>query len=521
MPDPIHSPTAPTKHTHPARSLATLAAGPLAALAVYVMFAPGEADADPISPQARATLAAAAWMAVWWIAEAIPLQATALLPLVLFPLAGIATLDAAAAPYARPEIFFFMGGMMLAAAMEHAGLPQRFAVVLLRLAGNSPARIIAALMTATALLSMWVNNTSTTVMMLPIALSVVRILADRQNALSPIQARHFALAATLGIAYAATIGGVGSLFGTAPNIILQATIRTNYNYHLSFAEYAAVGVPVMLILLPAAWVLLTRVVFRVPSSLGPGHAVLDDRLLETTPLSRHEKIVLGVFLLAATLWIFNTPVNRALESLMGRPRPLPEAGVAVLVVLLLFLIPVDLKERRFALSWKTASSIQWGVLVLLGGGFSLAAALRANGVSDQIAALFSQLHGLHPFLIILAAAACVTMVSEVVSNTAVASTFLPIAAAVSIPGLHPFALLFPVAIAASNAFMLPMATPPNALAYATGHPTTRDMRRAGVLLNLTAILTVSTYCTFIAPLVTTFPTLDHPAPEVPPRSVLE
>lgn len=465
-------------------------------------------------------VAVAVWMAIWWITEAVELEATALLPMVLFPALGVMPIKAAAAPYADPTIFFFMGGMMLGAAMERWGLPKRFALHVLLRVGARPGLLVLGAMVATAVTSMWVNNTSTCIMMLPIGMSVVRLM-NRPGAdadAPPPAADNFATAMVLGIAYAATIGGVGTLFGTAPNIILQSTLRNIAGTELSFGQYAAVGIPLMVLFLPVAWLILMWLYPpRPPTHSSPSgdgsdtRRFLLDQLNELGPMRRPERSVLLVLLGAVALWTCMNPLNAAINTALDRDPSAPggatvlsEAGIAILAALVLFLIPARDNAGRptRVLDWPTANGIQWGVLILFGGGLSLAEAMGKAGVNEAIGDLFKNLDGVPPILVILGLTVTTQIVSEVASNTAVATTFLPIAYAGSQAlGVHPFTFMFPVALAASYAFMMPMGTPPNAMAVATGRVRIGQMVRAGLLLNIVAAMLITGLVWFAVPLL--------------------
>lgn len=490
--------------------LVALFAGPAAAVAVWTLVHTGTEPGD-LSAAGRLTLGFAAWMAIWWLSEAVELEATALLPLVAFPAAGLMSMKAAAAPYADPTIFFFMGGMMLGAAMERWGLPRRFALHVLLRVGVKPPLLILGAMTATAIISMWVNNTSTCVMMLPIGMGIIRIIERESHADTDPAVRrgvdNFATAMILGIAYAATIGGVGTLFGTAPNIILQSNIQSLFDAgklteRLTFLEYLKIGVPIMTLYLPAAWLVLIKLFPpTIPASAGAREPI-ERELAALGPMTGPQKVLLAVLALAITAWTAMDPINAALKQATGVDRVLSEPGVAVAAAILLFLLPARTAsgERTRMLDWPTANSIQWGVLVLFGGGLSLAEAMTQTGVNTYLGSVFEGLKGVHPFLIILAVTAVVTFATEVASNTAIATTFLPVAysAAVAL-GMHPYALMLPVTLAASYAYMMPMGTPPNAMAIATGRVRIGQMAKAGIILNVIAILLISTFIYLVVP----------------------
>ncbi len=481
-----------------------LVAGPVAALLIW-KFAPVGTGPGELSEPGRLTLAFAAWMAIWWLSEAVELEATALLPLVLFPAAGLMSMKAAAAPYADPTIFFFMGGMMLGAAMERWGLPRRFALHVLLRVGVKPPLLVLGAMAATAIISMWVNNTSTCVMMLPIGIGIVRIIERETKADTSPEVRkgvdNFATAMILGIAYAATIGGIGTLFGTAPNIILQSNVEKLVDQgllseRLSFAKYALIGMPIMALYLPAAWlVLMWLFPSNLPASAG-ARAPIEKELADLGPMTGAQRVLLVVLSSAVALWVFMGTVNSLLQSLTGVDRVLSEASIGVAAALVLFLLPARTEEgaRTRMLDWPTANTIQWGVLILFGGGLSLAEAMSQTGVNTYLGGIFEGLRGVHPFLIVLAVTALVTFATEIASNTAIATTFLPVAySAAKALDMNPYLLMFPVALAASYAFMMPMGTPPNAMAIATGRVRISQMAKAGILLNVIAILLISSF----------------------------
>lgn len=465
--------------------------GPLAALGVYWWLAStGMADGG------RAAVAVGTLMAVWWVSEAIPVEATSILPMALFPLLGISGMKEACAPYGDPVVFFFMGGMLIGAAMEKWGLPKRFALLVLSGMGGKPAMLVGGVILATGIISMWVNNTSTAVMMLPIALSLWNFVSKHAGADEAKAVRNFGTCLVLGVAYAASIGGVGTLFGSSPNVILTGQLRETLGETLSFVDYARIGVPVMAVMLPVTW--LTLVIFyppRVREIRGLDELVRAERAL-LGPLKRGEWAVLVVFVLAMVGWVLQDPINgwiHAWRGGTGTPKTvLTEAGVAVIAALALFLIPVSLKKHEFVLDWKTGGKIPWGILLLFGGGMSLADVLRRHGVNEMIGERFSHIGDVHPLLVLALVSVVLILITEVASNTAVATTFIPISIAVAPAiGMHPFLLATAVAMAASNGFALPIGTPPNALAYATGRVTMGRFVRAGLVVDLLAALTIT------------------------------
>lgn len=466
--------------------------GPLLALAAWLALTDAAAS-GALSPGGRATAAIAVWMACWWLTEALPLAATALLPVVLFPLSGAAGIAAATAPYANSLIFLFLGGFILGLGLQRWQVHRRLALALLARIGSGPRRLVGGFMLVSAGLSMWLSNTATVIMLLPIGLSVIVLLRERDAAAQP---ENLAPALMLGIAYGASIGGVGTLIGTPPNLVLAGFLRQHYGVDLTMQTWLAIGLPLVVVFLPLAWLLLTRVAFPLPGGAGgAGRAAIVHELRALGALGRGERIALGVFLATATAWVLR-PQLAAWTGLTG----LNDATIAVAGALALFVIPVDRANRVFAMDWATASQVPWEILILFGGGLSLAAAVQANGVDRFIAGAFSGLAGV-PLLGFLAVlAAVVVLLTEITSNTAVTTTLLPVLAATATAlGLPATPVLVALALAASCAFMLPVATPPNAIVFASGQVTVAQMVRAGIGLNLLAIVLVTLVAWLLVP----------------------
>jgi sodium-dependent dicarboxylate transporter 2/3/5 len=480
----------------PGLQIGGLIGGPLLALMVYALLPAQFAGADEASSldhAGRATAAVAVWMATWWMTEAIPLYATALLPLALFPLLGIANMHDAAAPYAHELIYLFMGGFVLALSMQRWSLDRRIALLALQRAGSSPARIVGAFMLVTAILSMWVSNTATAVMMLPIAVGVVELVgesADR-NQESP-----FAVCLLLGIAYSASIGGVGTLIGTPPNLFLASYVSTNLGIEIGFVRWMAIGLPLVAIMLPLTWLLLTRVLYPTRlMSLKGEREYLSRELHGLGPATPGEKVTLTVFGITALAWITRPWLSR-IEILDAHPLSgLTDPGIAILAALALFVIPVERKPWVSTMDWETANRLPWGLLVLFGGGLSLAAAIRANGLGEFLGHSVGSLAGVPSLILILGVVAMMIFLTEITSNTATAAALIPILAGLA-PGLgiEPLLLIVPAAIAASCAFMLPVATPPNAVVFGSGFVPLPQMARAGIWLNLIGIIVITGLC---------------------------
>jgi len=482
-------------------------AGPL--LAVLLLWVLPEQYVGPEgSPVAfgaagRATAAVTAWMAVWWLTEAVEIYATALLPLALFPLSGASSMREAAAPYAHPLIFLFLGGFLLALTMQRWGLHRRLALAVLRRVGDEPAAMIGGFMAVTALFSMWVSNTATAIMMLPVATSVIALVVAPENAGPDTDAderrgQGFAVALMLGIAYAASIGGVATPIGTPPNLFLLSYLKEQQGLDIGFVRWMGVGVPFVVVFLPVTWWLLTRVLYplRVERVAG-GRELLERAHAGLGPVTRPERIVGAVFGATCLLWI-TRPWVVAIP--IGGTKPfagLGDTAIAMSAALLLFVLPsgrVDPDGRaQRMLDWETATGVPWGILLLFGGGLSLAAAIGANGVDDFLGAQVRALGDVPTLWVVLGVVTGIVFLTELTSNTATTATFVPLLAALA-PGfgLDPLMLAVPAALAASCAFMLPVATPPNAIVFGSGWVTMRDMRRAGLWLNVVGIVWITT-----------------------------
>ncbi len=450
-------------------------------------------------------------MVVFWVTEALPIPVTALFPIVLFPLCtwGRITVASATAPYAHQLIFLFLGGFVLALGMQRWGLHRRLALQTILLVGTSPAALVGGFMAAAAFLSMWVSNTATVIMMLPIALSVIELV--RREMLRPSRSPgaategqstnkagsfNFAICLLLGTAYASSIGGIGTLIGTPPNALLAAYLEDQHDIKITFVRWMGVGLPLVVTFVPITWFVLTKLVFPIRETTIPGGRDLIRRELQRQgPMSRAEVSVLVIFVLTATAWITRPLLLELLPRAgAGEPTsgdPITDAGIAIAAAVLLFLIPVDAKRGVFLLSWKDVAKLPWGILILFGGGLSLASALKSAGVATFIGQGVSGLEHPPTVLLILIVTATIVFLTELTSNTATTATFLPILGAVSIGlGLNPLVLTVPAAIAASCAFMMPVATPPNAIVFSSGEITIPQMCKAGLWLNFIGIALV-------------------------------
>ncbi|HEY8520485.1 MAG TPA: DASS family sodium-coupled anion symporter [Gammaproteobacteria bacterium] len=428
--------------------------------------------------------AVAVLMAVFWLTEAAPIPVTALLPVVLFPTLGVFSGVEAAAPYADPIVFLFLGGFLIALAVERANLHRRIALTVLSRIGPREDLQVGGFMMATAAISMWVSNTATAALMLPVALSVVPPAVDGG---SNRPRSEFATALMLAVAYGASIGGMATLIGTPPNAFLAGFMRATYGVEIGFAEWLLVGVPFSLVMLIGCWLLLTRVAYKVSVKDIPGaRAVVREELRKMGPLSRMEKRVAVVFAATAALWIFRPLLARRWPELQ-----LSDTTIAMAAALALFFVPSGERRGEQLLHWECARRVPWGVLVLFGGGLSLAAAVADSGLAEWIGTRLAALEGVPVLVLVLAVAAVVLLLTELTSNTATTATFLPIVAALAVSvGQDPLLLTIPAVLAASCAFMLPVATPPNAIVFGSGHVTIPQMVRAGLWLNLGGLVAI-------------------------------
>lgn len=445
-----------------------------------------------LSDAGRATVVAAVWMAVWWLTEAIPVYVTALLPLALFPLLGVSDIKPAAAPYGHELIYLFFGGFVVALAMQHSGLHKRIAYSVLSVVGKNTNHIVGGFMVISATLSMWISNTATTIMLLPIAMSVLDVVADEGEA--DEEARHnLGLCMLLGIAYAASIGGIATLIGTPPNLFLASFVEEEIGVQISFVRWMAIGLPVSAIFLPACWLILTR--FQYPVSIQNLDQVPETMrrsLAELGPVSRRERITMFVFLGMAFGWVLRPLLAKVSWQGLTPFAGLTDTGIAIIAATILFAVPVKLRSREFVMDWESMRRLPWGVLLLFGGGLSLASAMQANGVSEYLGQSTAGLSDLPNILIVLSVVAMVIFLTELTSNIATTATLLPVMAAVAPTlGVNPMMLIVPATIAASCAFMLPVATPPNAVVFGSGRIGSGEMARTGLALNLLGILIVT------------------------------
>jgi sodium-dependent dicarboxylate transporter 2/3/5 len=439
-----------------------------------------------LTPAGRRTLGVAAWMVTWWITECVPIIATAILPLLLFPLFDIATTRDAAAPYANELVFLFLAGFLLAAALERWESHVRVAYRMVLAIGLSGHRVVLGVMLATGFISMWISNTATAAMMYPIAMAIGALFArDRagDNARTSLM---------LGVAYAASIGGMATIIGTPPNLVVAASMRELTGTSISFVQFMAMGLPIALLLLPICWIILVFVAFPGRARIeGDAGGLLRSRLAALGPIRGGEARVLMIFVGTALAWFFREHKDIGGFSIPGLvdlvPR-LSDASIGVAAAVLLFIVPGRTPEgtRRPLLTWPEARLIPWDVLLFFGGGLTLAAAIEAHGITT----------------IYLGLGVTVLFLSELASNLAVAAMTMPIAAALAVSvDQSPVVLMLVAGFAASTGFALPVATPPNAIVFGSGMITVRQMARAGVLLDAVAVLLIAGMVALLAPLV--------------------
>ncbi|WP_290785153.1 DASS family sodium-coupled anion symporter [Halomonas sp.] len=475
------SPDAPKKAAGPsAAGRVGLWLGPALLLATLLLPPP-----VGMSEAAWACVGLALLMATWWSTEAVPIPVTSLLPMVLIPALGLGTMSEATGSYANPIIYLFLGGFLLGIAMQRWNLHRRLALHVLKLVGHQPRRQIGGFMIATGFLSMWVSNTATTIMMLPIGMSVISLLCDSD----PDEIKRYATALLLAIAYSASIGGVATLIGTPPNALLAGYLAEDRGIDIGFAQWMMIGLPISIAMMAAAWWWLTRGGFRLEAGEDSA-GMVGNELARLGPMSTAEKRVAAVFSLAALAWVVRPVLND-----IGLPW-LSDTAIAIAAGVLLFLVPSGRGDGERLMIWEEAQKLPWGILLLFGGGLALAGTITRTGLANWIAEQLA-IFGTFPLLAMIAVVVLVIIfLTEVTSNTATAAAFLPLLGALALSlDISPLLITVPAAIAASCAFMMPVATPPNAIVFATGHLKIQSMIRAGFALNLisTVLVTLMAY----------------------------
>jgi len=461
---------------------------------------------DPSNSKVTIMAAIAALMAVWWITEAVPLAATSLIPLILFPLFGLLDADEIASSYINSIIFLFLGGFMIALSMERWGLHKRIALRIITLFGGSPVSIIIGFMIASALLSMWISNTATTIMMLPIALAII---FKMENEFGAERVHNFSVTLLIGIAYSCTIGGLGTLVGTVPNLALVEILKILFPEapEIGFGQWMMLGIPISVLMLIVSALLLTKIYFKVDKALKIDREFIREEYEKLGPLSFEEKTISIVFALTAFLWIFRSDLNLGLITIPGWSNLLPystfinDGTVAITMAFILFLIPSK-KEKTSLLDNNVFLKIPWGIILLFGGGFALAKGFSSTGLSMFIGEQLTGMESLSHIFIIFITAAIISFLTELTSNTATTQMILPILASVAIAmGMNPLLLMLTATLSASMAFMLPVATPPNTIIFASSRIKVTEMVKAGFALNILGVIIVTLLVYFVGELV--------------------
>ncbi|WP_405247740.1 SLC13 family permease [Cellulophaga sp. Asnod2-G02] len=434
------------------------------------------------------------WIAVWWITEAVPIAVTSLLPIILFPLSGILDVGATTSAYGDKYVFLYLGGFILAIAIEKWNLHRRIAINIINLIGTNIYRIILGFMVATAFLSMWISNTATAVMMLPMGMSIVSELKDNPNT-EANENSIFGKTLMLSIAYAASIGGIATLIGTPPNLVFAGFVEKTYGIEISFWQWMKFGLPISVLLLGIAWFYLTRVAYTFKQIEFPGGKKEIQRLKkELGPMKKEEKAVLFVFILTALCWIFRAYL---LQKFIPK---IDDTAIAIAAAILLFIIPSSKKE--VLIIWEDAVKIPWGIILLFGGGMALASGFQITGLAAWLGAQMGLLQGLSLFLLVLFIIAAVNFLTEVTSNLATAAMLMPILAPMAMQlAVNPFILMVATTLAASCAFMLPVATPPNTVVFGSGYLKISDMIKSGFWLNIISVLLLTLMVYYVLPLL--------------------
>jgi len=463
------------------------------ALFLLILFLPVP---EGMKPQAMKTAAIAVLMAAWWITEAIPIPATSLLPIVLYPVLGIMSAKEVTLPYANHLIYLFMGGFFIAVTMERWNLHKRIAINSIRLFGSSPTRLVLGFMTATAFLSMWISNTATTMMMVPIGLAIAK--QARGYYTGPSDKFKFDTCLMLSIAYAASIGGVGTIIGTPPNGVLVSQIDKIFNMEVSFAQWMKVGIPLVILMLTITWLMMTRVIFNLKNiSLPEGKEFIAEELQKLGHIKKEEIIIICVGVFVFFCWISRSFLFKHLGLSLVH-----DSTIAIFGALLLFVIPSDYNKGKFLLDWKTAVKIPWDVIILFGGGLALAVGFKESGLAVWIASNLTLISAANILAFIFILILITIFLTEVTSNTATSSLLIPVMASAAVSmGIHPYGPTVAACIAASYAFMLPVATPPNAVVFGSGCVTIPEMAKAGIWLNIIGTILITAVIMFLLPFV--------------------
>ena len=464
-------------------------------------------ELEGLSDQANAVLASTLWIAIWWITEAIPIAATSLLPIILFPLSGALPLADTTSSFGHRFVFLYLGGFILALAIQKWNLHKRIALNIIKVVGTNVQKIILGFMVATAFLSMWISNTATAVMMLPIGIAIIKQMKDLKNT-SEDENLIFGKALMLSIAYSASIGGIATLIGTPPNLVFAGIIQETYNIEISFLKWFQFGLPISILLLAISWVYLTKVAFKFKQNeFNKGKEEINRQLEELGSISYEEKIVLSVFVLTGLAWILRTYLlNKFIPNL-------DDSIIALISGISLFLFQANNQEgkKEKIMNWEDAVKLPWGILLLFGGGLAIAQGFQSSGLANWIAENLTQLNDFSLFIILLVLITAVNFLTEITSNLATTAMLLPILAPTAITlGVHPYILMVGATLAASCAFMLPVATPPNAVVFGSNYLKISDMVRVGILMNIISIIIIFMMVYFILPILWNFNAFQNP-----------
>ena len=470
-----------------------LISGPLLFLAMQFFSPPAG-----MSESAYSLLSITLWMALWWVTESVPIAITALLPIILFPMTGAVDLQTTTASYGHKYIFLYMGGFMLAIAIEKWNLHKRIALNIIKIIGTNISKIILGFMVATAFLSMWISNTATAVMMLPIAMSIVAQLQDNPNT-EKNENLIFGKALMLSIAYSASIGGMATLIGTPPNLVFAGYVEETYGIEITFLQWFKFGVPIAIPLLVIAWLYLTKFAFKFKQKEFPGGKEEINRLLVLIgPMKREEKLVSSIFVLTAFCWITRSFILQEFFPFID------DTIIAMTAGVLLFVVPAsDFKKRL--ITWEDAVKLPWGIILLFGGGMALAAGFQITGLASWLGAQMSVFQGLSVLVLVFVVITLVNFFTEFTSNLATTAMLLPILAPIAISlNMNPYMLMVACTIAASCAFMMPVATPPNAVVFGSGYLRIPDMIKSGIWMNIISILFLTLMVYYFLPIIWDF-----------------
>ena len=465
--------------------------GPLLCILILVV------PFDIIDPAIDRVMAIATWMIVWWITEAVSISVTALIPLALFPLLGIGDIKSVASNYANPIVYLFFGGFVIALALEKVQLHKRIALSILKITGTKANGIVLGFMIATALMSMWISNTASTVVMLPIAVSVIQLLMNDADGFTKND-KNFALSIMLGIAFAANIGGMSTLIGTPPNSVMLAFLNDSYNIDIGFFQWMKMGVPFAILMLAITYYCITRIFFpNRLGNIGGSGAIIQTELNKLGKMSRGEKIVLVIFLCTAIAWMLRSYLNTLLPNIT-----LTDTTISVIAALAMFIVPLDITKGTFPLDWKDTSRLPWGILILFGGGLALASGLKDAGFIDMIGDYISGQTDWSMWVVTAVLIFLMLFMTELMSNVALVTILIPLVVGIALGmDVSILQMVIPVTLASSCAFMLPMATPPNAIVFASGHVRVSQMARIGIVLNLISVGLLFAIAYWIVPLL--------------------